>query len=155
VQIKLKGVVFMADNKQNQNQKDRTNDAVGMPADSSNQRGNSNMETQGGNQASQGNKGSMGSSQGHQAGNRNEGSMSGGSDRMDTPGNATRGDSSDREAQGSSDRQGQAGSKNQAQNQSGNQGNMQEKRPATGSGSESVGREDEQDERDNREKRPA
>jgi len=66
----------MADNKQNPNQKDRTNDAVGMPADEQNQRGNQNMQTQGGS-----NK---------QAGNEK---MPGGSDRVDMPGDATRGES--------------------------------------------------------------
>lgn len=145
----------MADNKKDPNQKDRTNDAVGMPAndsDSNNQRKNNSMETQGG----------------KNAGNRNEKSgqgMAGGSDRMDTPGDATRGEQSgNREAQGGSRNQPQGGSKNQAeggsnrgaqggnqhqtQNQSDRKDNM-EKRP---SGSDEL---EEGEDRDTREKRPA
>lgn len=67
----------MADNKQNPNQKERTNDAVGMPADEQNQRGNQNLQTQGG-------------SNNQQAGT---GGMAGGSDRVDMPGDANRGES--------------------------------------------------------------
>lgn len=126
----------MADNKQNQDQKknDRTNDAIGMPADQSNQRGNQNMETQGGNRGEQ------------------KDNMPGGSDRMDSAGDATRGEgmgSGTKQAQGGSNREAQGGSNKQMQNQSGNQGNMQEKRP---SGSNEA---DEREEGDTRQKRPA
>lgn len=100
----------MADNKQNQDEQqknDRTNDAVGTPADTSNQRGNQNMEA------------------------KDDKKLSGGSDRVDTAGDANQGDS------------------NKGQGQDANrQGNMQEKRPSSSN---------EQDQNKDREqqKRPA